>query len=76
MTARGFYETLVHPVAGTHPVATVPFRFRSVERWLRTPAPSLGQHNRGILTGILGLGDAEVDALEAEGVIGTRPRGL
>jgi crotonobetainyl-CoA:carnitine CoA-transferase CaiB-like acyl-CoA transferase len=76
MTARGFYETLVHPVAGTHPVATVPFRYRSVDRWLRTPAPTLGQHNREILTDVLGLGDAEVDALEAEGVIGTRPRGL
>jgi crotonobetainyl-CoA:carnitine CoA-transferase CaiB-like acyl-CoA transferase len=76
LTARGFYEPLVHPVAGTHPVATVPFRYRSVESWLRAPAPSLGQHNREILTGVLGLGDAEVDALEAEGVIGTRPRGL
>jgi crotonobetainyl-CoA:carnitine CoA-transferase CaiB-like acyl-CoA transferase len=76
LTARGFYETLVHPVAGTHPVATVPFRYRSVERWLRAPAPSLGQHNREILTGVLGLEDALVDALEAEGVIGTRPRGL
>jgi crotonobetainyl-CoA:carnitine CoA-transferase CaiB-like acyl-CoA transferase len=66
----------VHPVVGTHPVCAPPFRFASVERWLRSPAPTLGEHNREILGGLLRLPDAEIDELEAAGVIGTHPTGL
>jgi crotonobetainyl-CoA:carnitine CoA-transferase CaiB-like acyl-CoA transferase len=76
LAARGFYERFEHPVAGSHLVATLPCRFASVARWLRAPAPTMGQHNREILGGLLGLADAEIDALEREGVIGTRPKGL
>jgi crotonobetainyl-CoA:carnitine CoA-transferase CaiB-like acyl-CoA transferase len=71
MAARGFYEEFDHPVVGRHPVPTLPFRFASVTRWLRAPAPTLGQHNREVLGGLLGLSAAELDQLEAEGVIGT-----
>ena len=53
----------------------MPFRFASVDRWLRTPAPTLGQHNHEILTD-LGLSDDEIAALEADDLIGTRPLGL
>ena len=73
--ARGFYEEVAHPVVGTHPVSGLPFRYAGVGRWLRAPAPTLGQHNREILADLLGLGAGEIDALEAEGVIGTRPKG-
>lgn len=76
LAARGLYEEFDHPVVGRHPVATLPFRYASVERWLRSPAPTLGQHNRDVLGGWLGLQPAELDALEAEGVLGTRPVGL
>ena len=75
MAARGFYEQFSHPVVGTHPAPTVPFRYTTVERWLRTPAPTLGQHNREILGGLLGLGEGEIRALEQAGVIGERPEG-
>ncbi|MGE4649677.1 MAG: CoA transferase, partial [Myxococcota bacterium] len=74
--ARGFYEDCEHPVAGKQQIATAPFRFASVERWLRSPAPTLGQHNREILGGLLGLDDGEIDALETSGVIGDRLTGL
>ena len=72
--ARGFFEEIEHPVVGRQPVPTVPFRYASVPRWLRSPAPTLGQHNREVLGGLLGLSDAELAQLEADGVIGTRPR--
>jgi crotonobetainyl-CoA:carnitine CoA-transferase CaiB-like acyl-CoA transferase len=76
LAARGFYEEFDHPVVGRHPAPTLPFRYTTVERWLRAPAPTLGQHNREVLSGWLGLEPAELDALEAEGVIATRPEGV
>jgi crotonobetainyl-CoA:carnitine CoA-transferase CaiB-like acyl-CoA transferase len=72
--ARGYYEELDHPVVGTHPIPGLPFRFSRVQRWLRRPAPTVGQHNREVLSGWLGLTSAETDALEAEEVIGTQPK--
>jgi crotonobetainyl-CoA:carnitine CoA-transferase CaiB-like acyl-CoA transferase len=76
LAARGFYEELTHPVVGTHPVCAPPFRFASVAHWLRSPAPTLGEHSREVLGGLLGLTAAELDELETAQVIGTRPTGL
>jgi crotonobetainyl-CoA:carnitine CoA-transferase CaiB-like acyl-CoA transferase len=42
------------------------------QRFHRRHAPLLGEHNRELLTE-LGLTDAEIDELEAEGVIGRAP---
>lgn len=75
LRARGFYEACEHPIAGRQPIPTLPFRYASVARWIRSPAPTLGQHNRQIL-GELGLRDSEIDDLEREAVIGTRPKHL
>jgi crotonobetainyl-CoA:carnitine CoA-transferase CaiB-like acyl-CoA transferase len=74
---RGYFGREHHPVTGTHPIPTVPFRFESRRGrdWLTRPAPTLGEHNREVLGGELGLGDAELAALEAAGLIGTRPTG-
>jgi crotonobetainyl-CoA:carnitine CoA-transferase CaiB-like acyl-CoA transferase len=76
LLARGFYEEIDHPVVGLMPTPTLPFRFASVDRWLRTPAPTLGQHNHDILVDDLGLDEEAFVALEETQVIGTRPRGL
>ena len=75
LQARGFFEPFDHPVVGVHPIMTLPYRFASLKRWLRTPAPTLGEHNRSVL-GELGRTQDELDALEARGVIGTRPEGI
>ena len=74
--ARGFYETVFHPVAGRHPISTVPFRYASRRHWIRSPAPTLGQDNGEILGTLLGLSTDRIRELEEKGVIGTRPRGI
>jgi crotonobetainyl-CoA:carnitine CoA-transferase CaiB-like acyl-CoA transferase len=76
LRARRYFEAPEHPVVGAMPLPSWPFRFTSVDRWLRTPAPTIGRDNDRVLSGILGLSLQELRALEAEGVIGTRPRGL
>jgi crotonobetainyl-CoA:carnitine CoA-transferase CaiB-like acyl-CoA transferase len=71
--ARGFFEEVEHPVVGAQPVPTVPFRYASVPRWTRRPAPTLGQHSHEILSGLLGLAAGEIARLEADRILGTRP---
>lgn len=77
--ARKFFEDIDHPVVGKHPHVSVPFRFSSLEDlgqpWLHTPAPSMGQHNYQVLSGLLGLSDKDIAELETEHVIGTKPKG-
>jgi crotonobetainyl-CoA:carnitine CoA-transferase CaiB-like acyl-CoA transferase len=76
MVARHFFEELDHPIVGRHQVAGPPFRYASVRRWMNRPAPTLGQHNREVLEGVLGMTESEVKTLEADGIIGDRPAGL
>jgi len=76
LRSRGYFEAPPHPIVGAMPLPSLPFRWASVDRWLRTPAPTLGQHNEEVLGGILGLSRDEIRALEADGVIGDRPSGL
>ncbi len=76
LAARGFFEELDHPVCGPRSFAGLPFRYASVGHWLRRPAPTMGEHDREVLGGELGLSDDELDRLTAAGVIGTAPTGL
>lgn len=73
MAARGFFETVEHPVVGAQKVFSLPLRYRGIDRFVRTPAPTLGQHNHEVLGDLLGLDDAELAKLEADHVIGTAP---
>jgi len=76
LVARGYFEAPEHPVVGAMPLPTLPFRYASVDRWLRTAAPTVGRDNERVLGGILGLSPDELRDLAADGVIGTRPEGL
>jgi crotonobetainyl-CoA:carnitine CoA-transferase CaiB-like acyl-CoA transferase len=76
MRARGFFETIDHPVVGTHALPGLPFRLSDRRAgWLRLPPPTLGQHNDEVLRDVLGLDDDEIGALRSDGIIGDRPVG-
>jgi crotonobetainyl-CoA:carnitine CoA-transferase CaiB-like acyl-CoA transferase len=70
---RGFYETVDHPVGGPQRQRTWPFRLETTPAEIRWPAPCLGEHNRYILTELLGYSDLEIQAMTQAGVIGTAP---
>jgi crotonobetainyl-CoA:carnitine CoA-transferase CaiB-like acyl-CoA transferase len=76
LRARGFFETVVHPVTGTHELPGLPMRFSALSRWYRRPAPTLGEHTADVLRELLGLDDVAIDTLRADGIIGDRPAGL
>lgn len=67
---RGFFEEVGHPVNPEVRHSTLPVRSeRGPKRFHRRPAPLLGEHNHDLLRE-LGLTEAEIAALEADGVIG------
>ena len=67
---RGFFEEMDHPVAKRSRYSTLPMRFSGGPDQLHARhAPLLGEHNAELLSE-LGLSQAELDRLEAEGVIG------
>jgi crotonobetainyl-CoA:carnitine CoA-transferase CaiB-like acyl-CoA transferase len=69
LRARGFFVTVEHPQAGTYEYPGAPYKFALTPWELRSPAPTLGQHNEEVLGGLLGLSRAEMESLRAEGVI-------
>lgn len=70
---RGFWESTTDYSAGEQEYTGRPMRLSQTPYGGRTPTPGLGQHNREILGELLGMEDTELDALEAESVIGTEP---
>jgi crotonobetainyl-CoA:carnitine CoA-transferase CaiB-like acyl-CoA transferase len=70
---RGFYERVTRDEVGTHPYPGSPIRLSKTPARIRMPAPCLGEHNEYILSEIAGLSREEIQELEDEQVIGTRP---
>ena len=69
VAARGMIAELDHPSAGKVRVAGVPVRLSETPGAVRTPPPRVGEQTRAVLGELLGMGEAELTRLTAEGVI-------
>jgi crotonobetainyl-CoA:carnitine CoA-transferase CaiB-like acyl-CoA transferase len=75
--ARGFWETVDHPVAGSFLCTGMPFAFvGKPRRWIRRVAPLYGQHTSEVLLDVLGHSDQDLVELRDSGATSTRPAGL
>ncbi len=78
LRARGFGELVPAPAGspeiGVRAFPRAAWRMTGVTSTTRLPAPDFGEHTREVLTELLGLGSAEMDELEREGVIAVAPR--
>jgi crotonobetainyl-CoA:carnitine CoA-transferase CaiB-like acyl-CoA transferase len=71
--ARGWFQRMEHPVAGSLDYLGMPMTFSGMPRPLFwRAAPTLGQDNEEVLRG-LGLSDADIAKLADDRIIGTRP---
>ena len=68
--ARGMHGKLARAYVGEHRYPGFPLRFSNAICSQRTSAPTLGQHNEEVLTGLPGVTRAELEALRKAGVIG------
>ncbi|GGC72710.1 putative CoA-transferase [Chelatococcus reniformis] len=71
LLATGFIQEVDRPFIGRHPQPSTAFREGDAPFPVRRAPPTLGQHNREVLGGLLGLTDAELARLAQTGIIGT-----
>jgi crotonobetainyl-CoA:carnitine CoA-transferase CaiB-like acyl-CoA transferase len=71
--ARGIFHELQHPSEGTIRVAGSPVRLSQTPARSPGAAPRLSEHTRDVLTEVLGLSGAEIDAYAKAGVFGMPP---
>ncbi|MFQ5471905.1 MAG: CaiB/BaiF CoA transferase family protein, partial [Dehalococcoidia bacterium] len=72
LNARGAFAEIEHPVFGVEVRATSQWTRGDQPQPIDGPAPCFGQHNREILTGLLGMDTQTVSDLEREAVIADR----
>ena len=73
LKSTGFWRRIERRYVGDHVVPKPPFAIDGIAPALHKPSPTLGQHNEEVLRDVLGLSPAEIQALERDGIIGTRP---
>ena len=65
--ALGVVQSVLHPELGVLPLVRAPFHLSATPETIRRAPPTLGQHLREVLGDVLGLDDADVDALRRRG---------
>ena len=66
---RGTVAEIDDRAGGTRPIAQTPYRFSHAEAGVRGPAPHRGEHNREAIMEWLGVGEGEIQAWSAAGVL-------
>ena len=72
---RRTFNEVDHPQVGPKWYQGFAWRMSETPGQVHWPSPTLGQHNRQVYGELLGLTPAEIDRLEQDGVIGTKPTG-
>lgn len=67
--ARGYFADIEHPAFGNATYPGAPFIMSATPWRAASPAPELGQHNKAILCGKLGLSLSDLNLLRASGVV-------
>ena len=65
----GLVQNMPHPVAGTTHVFAPPYRLDGQRLPIRNAPPTLGEGTRDVLTQLLQMTDAQLEALRAQGVL-------
>jgi len=76
LRARSFYRTQIHDAStGMPPLpyAGAPFKMLETTESSVCPAPLMGEHNRDMLSGLLGMPESTLQTLESDGIIGYGP---
>ena len=75
LAARGAFQEIQHPAFGTEVRASSQWGRGEEAQPIDAPAPCFGEHNRRILSEIVGLSDEAIAELERDGVIADAIRG-
>ena len=66
---RGLYSDIEHPALGSEPIFNLMWQMSLTPPRIQRHAPLLGEHNREVFCGLLGLKESELSRLEEEQVI-------
>ena len=66
---RGLYSDIDHPSLGAEPIFNLMWGLSKTPSQVRRHAPLMGEHNRQVLCGTLGLTEAELSELEERQVV-------
>ena len=67
--ARGLYSDIEHPALGSEPVFNLMWQLSRTPPRIQRHAPLLGEHNRDVFCGLLGMDETELSRLEEMQII-------
>lgn len=70
IVAREMLRTVPHPLAGALPIIANPLRFSKTPIETYTAPPALGEHSADVLSRVLGMDAATIEALRSRKIVG------